>query len=481
MPSKLGPHSLRTRPELIEFVRSGGRLVKLVSDLPVDSLLEVNPDLLIIGRVYDPLTALEQLNAGESPEDSARRFVEMQTEKYRANPQVVYWEGHNEPSFGAPEDPEAVRKMAWYGEHEAARVRLLAEMDLKAVVANFATGYPEVQNNNALWEAFLPALRAAHEHKGLLGVHEYGGPFMWSLTGPYVAGNCNTEPVDDDSGWLTLRYRKVHRQILAPNGMANLPIVITENGTDRVGTFCEPFVSGAWHDLIETWNGWDGSTDPIDYWRGPERDPERYYAEQMKWYDREMQKDDYCVGSCIFTLGNYGPPWADFEISGTRVVKSILEHVKGDPWQGPHDPWAAGGSATTAASNGTTASPKTARPATTTPATTTAPTAGSGDIAQDYVDALNSRNPDTVAMLYNERAALVSSVKTVAGTAGISDFYAAVFQLLPGASFQLVGSNDRGNSVTVQWTARWATGSQAFNDTLQLRDGRIQYHASSFR
>ena len=74
MPSKLGPHSLRTRPELIEFVRSGGRLVKLVSDLPVDSLLEVNPDLLIIGRIYDPLTALEQLNAGKKASHMALLF-----------------------------------------------------------------------------------------------------------------------------------------------------------------------------------------------------------------------------------------------------------------------------------------------------------------------------------------------------------------------------------------------------------------------
>lgn len=343
MPSKLGPHVLAGRPELAEFVQRGGRLVKLVSNHPAQEWLQHNPDVLIIGRWFDPLTAGEQWRSGIDPKQAALDYVRMQERHYREMPEIRYWEGHNEPSFGAPQDAEARAGMAWYASFEAERVRLLADRGLRAVVGNFSTGYPEVEHDNRLWEAFLPALEAAHEHKGLLGLHEYGGPFLWSGWGPFNTGvehgECGTTPTDDDTGWLALRYRKVHRQILAPHGMGRLPIVITENGTDSVGTWCEPMFSGPWRRIKDRWLQWDGRTDPIDYWRGPERDPEIYYAEQLIWYDREMQKDAYCVGSTIFTLGNFGNPWDEFEISGTKTVRRLLDHIQADPWVGPTDPW----------------------------------------------------------------------------------------------------------------------------------------------
>jgi len=34
--------------------------------------------------------------------------------------------------------------------------------------------------------------------------------------------------------------------------------------------------AGAWKDLTAWWrDSWNGAPDPIDYWRGPERDPAR--------------------------------------------------------------------------------------------------------------------------------------------------------------------------------------------------------------
>ena len=482
MPSKLGPHSLSSRDELSQFVANGGRLVKLVSDFPVESLVAINPDILIIGRAYDPLTAQEQYDAGLSPQKAAEQWVAMQETIYRRHPQIKYWEGHNEPSWGAPQDTNAVRKMRWYGETEAARVELLAKMSLKAVVGNFATGYPEIQHDNTLWEAFLPALQAAHRHQGMLGVHEYGGPFMWSLYGPYVKDNCGSTPLpepDNSEGWLCLRYRKVHRFILKPNGLANLPIVITENGTDRVGTFCEPFISGAWHDLIDAWKGWNGSTDPIDYWRGQERDPERYYAEQLIWYDREMQKDPYCVGSCIFTLGNFGPPWNDFEISGTRAVAHLLDHIKRDPWQGPRDPWAAGGTSTSLSPG----SPKTvAQPVQPTPTTPPGATTTPGDIiitdpGAALIAAYNSRNPDSALTLYNNNAVVVTPRRTAAGNINIRRLYRDAFAANPSLQASLLKSENK----STHWLIEWTDGQRTLKDTVLLHQGKIQRHDSSLK
>src|SRR3990172_3558433 len=63
---------------------------------------------------------------------------------------------------------------------------------------------------------------------------------------------------------------------------------------------------GSWRDHLDFWSQHDGARDPIDYWRGAqngaERDPERYYAEQLIWYDRELQKDDYVVGAAVFSF-----------------------------------------------------------------------------------------------------------------------------------------------------------------------------------
>ena len=343
MPSKLGPHVLAGRPELAEFVQRGARLVKLVSNHPAQEWLQHNPDVLIIGRWYDPLTAGEQWRAGIDPKKAASDYVRMQERRYKEMPEILYWEGHNEPSFGAPHDAVARDGMRWYAGFEAERVRLLSEMGLRAVIGNFSTGYPEVQHDNRLWEEFLPALEAAHRHKGLLGLHEYGGPFLWSGWGVFNTGpengECGTTHTDDDTGWLCLRYRKVHRQILAPQKLGRLPIVITENGTDSVGTWCEPMFSGPWRRIRDRWMQWDGSTDPIDYWRGSERDAEMYYAAQLIWYDEQMQQDPYCVGSTIFTLGNFGNPWDEFEISGTKTVRRLLDHIDADPWVGSTDPW----------------------------------------------------------------------------------------------------------------------------------------------
>jgi len=144
--------------------------------------------VLIIGRWYDPLTAGEQWRAGIDPKKAASDYVRMQERHYKEMPEILYWEGHNEPSFGAPQDVEARDGMRWYAGFEAERVRILADMGLRAVVGNFSTGYPEVENDNRLWEEFLPALEAAHEHKGFLGLHEYSGPFMWSGWGLSTQG-----------------------------------------------------------------------------------------------------------------------------------------------------------------------------------------------------------------------------------------------------------------------------------------------------
>jgi hypothetical protein len=328
MPSKLCPHTLNAHGDVLAFARAGCPAVKLVDFFGVaEELLALRPDLLLVGRVFEEYDANGAARSGASPQAEALAWVTRQAEKYRLNPLIKVWEGPNEPVFGNADDPANVQAMAWYAAFEAERLRLLADQGWRGVVGNFATGNPDLP----MWPAFLPAVAAALQQGGYLGLHEYSSPWMWWLTGNYQTGNCDHRPDfagEGDTGWVTLRYRKVYREFLAPQGLGNVPLLITECGLDSIGAVCPSHTSGPWQEHFGFWGQYDGAHDPIDYWRGAERDPERYYAEQLAWYDRELQKDPFVVGATIFTVGATSGQWARFDIGGARVVEFVVEHIR---------------------------------------------------------------------------------------------------------------------------------------------------------
>jgi hypothetical protein len=331
MPSKLGPHCLRPTGSARQMIDAGARIVKLVDDFGLAPELASKPGLTLIGRVYasDPRTAESQ--RGENPETAARRFVDSQKDKYTRNPTIKLWEGHNEPVWGSRED------MEWYAKFEIARLKILADMGLRGVIACFATGNP---GDIELWRWFVPAVQAAKQMNGVLGLHEYSSPWVW-----WMSGKFQLNPNDDagDEGWTTLRYRKVMRHYLKPEGCDDVPIAITEFGLDRVSPVPQGASTGNWRTDAGWWPQWDGSRDPIDYWRKGGRDGEIYYAEQMIWYDKEIRKDANVLGATIFTLGSTNQAWDDYNIDGTRVAHHIVEYIRGqanvqDAAGGPKQP-----------------------------------------------------------------------------------------------------------------------------------------------
>jgi hypothetical protein len=131
---------------------------------------------------------------------------------------------------------------------------------------------------------------------------------MWFGSGPHQLQAGSNE---GNEGWLTLRYRKVYRQILEPVGL-NIPLVITETGVDgQVGNRPGPEGKG-WKDFVDFWSG-EGRISTL---------AEGFYVEQLAWYDAEITQDDYLEGAAIFALA--GPQgWSSFEIGG--ITTDILE------------------------------------------------------------------------------------------------------------------------------------------------------------
>jgi hypothetical protein len=114
------------------------------------------------------------------------------------------------------------------------------------------------------------------------------------------------------------------------------------------------------------------------------------------------------------------------------------------------------------------------------PAPAPQPPADTLRVAQ-YFAALNTRNPDTTAALYNANAGHVTAQATTIGQPGIRAVFAALFARLPNVVFTMTGSNSLGTIRTFTWTAASPGGSVTHgSDTLGLVNGRIQYHHTSY-
>jgi hypothetical protein len=263
----------------------------------------------VIGRKFEgDYDAQLQRNTGKTPLEAAQQFVSDQLETYQSNPSITYWEGHNEPVWNTDEE------MDWYAQLEVERMRLMTDKGLKCVIGNFATGTPDL----ALWPAFLPAIRAAKKYQAILGLHEYSCPWMWWMTGKH-----QLDPSEDqgDEGWTTLRYRKVYRQYLIPNGLGDVPLAITECGIDPLVNPKPPGAkAGTWRQLGSFWKERDNEPDKADY-----------YFRQLVWYDKELQKDNYVIGATVFTWGSFGKPWSDFDVGGTEVAHKLIKYTQENP------------------------------------------------------------------------------------------------------------------------------------------------------
>jgi hypothetical protein len=110
------------------------------------------------------------------------------------------------------------------------------------------------------------------------------------------------------------------------------------------------------------------------------------------------------------------------------------------------------------------------------------PAAPSADIAQQLPSMWNTHDPSRVLSLYQDNAAHVTGARTVVGAQAIRDWYTELFsKRLPGALFQITGFSGSGNSRHISWTATSSGGTvRDGNDTLGIRDGKIQYHYTYF-
>ncbi|HRW47766.1 MAG TPA: hypothetical protein P5333_09630 [Caldilinea sp.] len=294
-PSKLGIFVGHNDPAVFDLVKTQGVSVVKTLELDANFVAEIkraSPHTKIIGRI-----ALDQINlAAIDPIAEARRFVDAvlpYADDPARRPYFDGWESYNEPVAGTYDE------MARLGEFEAERTRLLGDRGIRSVIGNFGTGQPPMEQ----WPAFLPAIQTAIQYDGWLGLHEYSAPTMYYLSS--VEGKGRYPGVTpQDTGWLTLRYRKVYNEVLNPAGL-QLPLVMTELGVDGlVQNRPGPPDGRGWQDFQGYWaeNGYG-------LW-GPGA-----YVEQLVWYDNAMRQDDYVIGGTIYALAPTAG-WESYDIRG---------------------------------------------------------------------------------------------------------------------------------------------------------------------
>ena len=100
-----------------------------------------------------------------------------------------------------------------------------------------------------------------------------------------------------------------------------------------------------------------------------------------------------------------------------------------------------------------------------------------------YINALNTRNPDVIAGLYNSLAVQITSSRAIQGIESIKNYYATLFStVLPGAVFTLNGSSGTGITRHIDWNATSSRGSVSNgSDTFGLVNDKISYHYSYFK
>ncbi len=106
----------------------------------------------------------------------------------------------------------------------------------------------------------------------------------------------------------------------------------------------------------------------------------------------------------------------------------------------------------------------------------------SQDICQEYIDCLNTHDPQQIVNLYTSTAVHITSARTVQGTEALLAWYRSLFnQILPSAEFTLTGFSGEGNSRYFSWTAASPSAMvDNGNDTFGLTDDQIAYHYSFF-
>lgn len=295
MASKLGLHInfVTQRHEMLRFVEEAKpAIVKVLhfDEAFLRGAREVSPETLIVGRYYVEQQPLDD------PEKRAEQFARRILATTAVGEGLIRaWEGYNE--IDTNEWPN-LRRLARF---DLRMARVLHEEGLEYVAGSYGVGHPTDVDFTQIAD-----VRAAFAEADYIGVHEYYAPRLDDQRNFDANGK----------GWWLLRYRNWYSQL--PEACQK-PLLVTECGIDSGAPHHDPGAQGGWRSFTDA----EG------------------YMQQLAWYDRQLQGDDYVKAAAIFCWGTLDPRWASYDITGDmaqRLQGYIVCQQQGDEESTPPPP-----------------------------------------------------------------------------------------------------------------------------------------------
>jgi hypothetical protein len=304
MNHKYGFHVNRTGSDVLDAIRRIRPSVIKVLDHNVGFCKEIRaivPDVMLIGRLV--ITPQEQDEFMDDPggkgQAFAQRILSLEANKasVQGRPLFDAWESYNEVLAGhAPDDLKRA-----YDDFQVAFAAPIKQAGFEPIAMNFGTG-------NMLGRDFLELFPGTLETYTYLGFHEYDWPDMWRLH------RQNIEEKEEEGMWLTLRYRRIMRDVRQVHGDRH-KVIVTECGMTQ--GVIEGEDVGPWHPPTLPPHLFQTLKDKLDIQAGVGISEERYW-QSLVWYNGELMNDDYVLAALLFVVGAISP-WKSFEHLGSII------------------------------------------------------------------------------------------------------------------------------------------------------------------
>lgn len=326
--SKLGYHLGDYYPAMSDLWQSGCRIAHVPDDQP-DLLWHLHEesggDMTLISTISSPFeygadfTRLFDELGTQDPVELADRWHERALPIIRAAPRSVIWRAVNEP----PQDRIGLLNL-----FELRRMQLLSADRWRAGIGCFSVGMPDLDR----WSLFYPALAYANAHGHVLCLNEYFGGLPWLWYGPFQdeqvgRGEVEHFPVGYAEGWTFLRYRKVWREHLQPNGWGRLPMALVELGADTVAV--TPHTLAYLGQIPTGWREMEAAWRKVGVWTVDKRTT---YMRLLEWCDGQLLQDPYVIGACLFRLSDpdADDEWVRFNVA--PLLEMLQAYIGGRVW-----------------------------------------------------------------------------------------------------------------------------------------------------
>lgn len=278
--SKIGIHLIQNNtPGITQICNAHPRVIKIldVHGPMIDAARNYKagtPNGIVVLRVYTP----KHYDASVSPAAAATDFMNtvlapaLNSLSAADRALIDYVEGPNECDstvcWGSLQDAQ------WFNAFWVSLAPLIANAGHKPCAFSIPVGNPpgtigEMQEKLA---AVVPALRLCKQLGGAWSYHAYTP--AWST-------DSNLQI------WYALRYRQFYSYFAQSfPDLVDLPLILTEAGFDTGGS--------------PTGSGWQANGTA------------QQYQDWLTWWDDQIVRDDYVLGSTLFQIGT--PGWPSFEV-----------------------------------------------------------------------------------------------------------------------------------------------------------------------